>query len=29
MAVFKSVLDKLTDQPKADPSKVLLDLDSS
>ncbi len=29
MAAFKSALDKLTDQPKADPSKVLFDLDSS
>jgi hypothetical protein len=29
MAAFKSAIDKLADQPKADPSKVLFDLDSS
>ncbi|MGB8226450.1 MAG: IS66 family transposase [Sedimentisphaerales bacterium] len=29
MTAFKSALDKLADQPKADPSKVLFDLDSS
>jgi len=29
MAAFKSALDKLAEQPNADPSKVLFDLDSS
>jgi hypothetical protein len=29
MAAFKSAIDKLADQPNADPSKVLFDLDSS